>query len=128
MCTVRKFLVENNEFNVCPVRLFLRRTLQWKTVNDHWYDKEEIRLKSEQNSLPKRLAGILRKTILITLTDRPWSVRFAKSGVHDQVLIKMIITMPTQPYLNIDEELHNKIINSSMCGGNTSSSVSNYHI
>uniref|UniRef100_A0A6P7G1I6 Uncharacterized protein LOC114333242 n=1 Tax=Diabrotica virgifera virgifera TaxID=50390 RepID=A0A6P7G1I6_DIAVI len=98
-CTDSKFLIENNDSNVCPVRLFkkllskrgpniktdrlfLRTNRYWKTENDHWYDNMPIGKNMIQNWTKTSAEAIGLKTkekkLLITPIDLPWSVGWPK--------------------------------------------------
>lgn len=135
-CTDSKYLVKNNDTNVCPVRLFkkliskrgsnikskrlfMRPNRYWKKETDHWYDNMPIGKNIIQNwtkSTAEAIGLNTKEKKITNHSNRSTAVsRLLKNGVQEQELIKITghnNTNSIKPYLNIDLEHHNKIINS----------------
>lgn len=155
-CASSKWLVQNSDSNICPVRLFLKLLSKrgknikthrlflkpnrhWKTENDKWYDNVPLG-KNTINGWTKSSAeavGLDTKGRKITNhSNRATAVStLAKNGIDEQQLLKITghnNANSIKPYLNIDQEHHNRIINSmrgntsSVTEANTSSSKYNF--
>lgn len=134
-CTDSKYLVQNSDSNACPVRLylkllskrgpqiktnrlFLRPNRHWKKETDNWYDNMPLgrnvingwtKASAEAIGLDTNLKKITNHSNRSTAVSH-----LAKSGVQEQQLLKITghsNANSIKPYLNIDKEHHNKIIN-----------------
>lgn len=144
-CSHNKWLVQNTDSNACPVRLFLkllskrgkhvksnrlflRPNRYWKTETDNWYDNMPLGKHIINNWMKTSAEAIgldVKEKKITNHSNRSTAVsQLAKSGVPDQQLIKITghnNPNSIKPYLNIDQEHHNKIINNMR--GSTSSVV-----
>lgn len=146
-CTSSKWLVSNSKRESCPVRLFhkliskrgenitsprlfLKPNRHWKNQNDKWYDNVPVG-RNTINGWTKSAAEAIGLNIkdkkITNHSNRSTAVsQLAKSGVEEQQLLKITghsNQNSIKPYLNLDQEHHNKIIN--IMRGNRSSNVEN---
>lgn len=137
-CPVRLFnkLISKRGKNITSNRLFLRPNRFWKTENDTWFDNIPVG-KNTINGWTKSSAQVIgldtKNKKITNHSNRSTAVsQLAKKGVPEQQLIKITghnNSTSIKPYLTIDENRHDEIINSmrgnaSTVGSNNTSSSS----